>query len=199
VQLTALEFFFQPTFVPSPRSSRAKQLRQVHGFVLQRCLHVGNAPLCQPSASYSLGWHMKKRTSYNPKRRIADPDAWPFDRRKASADGLRYTGSPVHKSKPADFGLDPPTSPRPGKTLCDKVREFSRAQAQELLRTGLGRAMVSVQEWGGWPQNVWSVLDGEAFEAQLENREQGTYHGYPMAADDDFRRLVLREWDRRGR
>jgi len=58
--------------------------------------------------------------------------------------------------------------------------------------------MVSVQERGGWPQNVWSVLAGEAFEAQLENRERGTYHGYPMAADDDFRQLVLTEWDRRG-
>jgi hypothetical protein len=141
---------------------------------------------------------MKRRTAYNPKRRIADSDAWPADRRKAYAERVRYTGNPEHKAKPGDFGLEPPTNPRPGKTLCDKVREFSKAEAEKLLRVGIGRGMVSVQERGGWPQNVWSVLTGEAFEAQLENREQGTYHGYPMAADDDFRRLVLREWDRRG-
>jgi hypothetical protein len=39
---------------------------------------------------------------------------------------------------------------------------------------------------------------GEVFEAQLENPAQGTYHGYPMPEDDDFRRLVLKEWKARG-
>jgi hypothetical protein len=58
--------------------------------------------------------------------------------------------------------------------------------------------MVSLQTHHGWPQNVWAVLDDEAYEAQLENRSQGAYHGYPMPSDDDFRRLVILEWKRRG-
>jgi hypothetical protein len=57
--------------------------------------------------------------------------------------------------------------------------------------------MVSVQSRDAWPQNVWSVLEGEAYEAQLENREVGVYHGYPMPSDDDFRHLILLEWGRR--
>ena len=77
------------------------------------------------------------------------------------------------------------------------MRDFTRAEALELVREGLRHAMVSVQERGGWPQNVWSILDGEAYEAQLENAEQGVYHGYPMPTDDDFRDVVLREWDGR--
>jgi hypothetical protein len=58
--------------------------------------------------------------------------------------------------------------------------------------------MFSAQEYDGWPQNVWAVLEDEAFEAQLENRVQGTYHGYPMAAEDNFRYIILKEWLRRG-
>jgi hypothetical protein len=58
--------------------------------------------------------------------------------------------------------------------------------------------MLSVQQRNGWPQNVWAVsAAGEPFEAQLENPERGDYHGYPMAADDDFRVFVLNEWNRR--
>jgi hypothetical protein len=113
------------------------------------------------------------------------------------AEQARYGGNPEHKSKPADYCLKPPTNPRSGKTLCDKVREFTRAEALALVRDGFKRGMVSVQSRGGWPQNVWSVIEDEAYEAQLENREQGVYHGYPMPFDDDFRHLILREWGRR--
>jgi hypothetical protein len=68
----------------------------------------------------------------------------------------------------------------------------------QLLKDGFVRGMVSVHERGGWPQNVWAVSDNEAYEAQLENQAEGVYHGYPLPADDDFRRLVLLEWNRRG-
>lgn len=140
---------------------------------------------------------MKRRTSFNPKRRLAPFDENDVELRKALANCAKYGGNPEHKLKPSDFGLTPPTSPRAGKTLCDKSRDFSRAQALQLLNDGFVRGMVSVQERGGWPQNVWAVIDNEAYEAQLENQE-GVYHGYPMPADDDFRRLVLLEWNRRG-
>jgi hypothetical protein len=141
---------------------------------------------------------MRKRRGYNPKRRLALADTWSKERLTEFAEQFRYGGNPEHKSQPSDFCLSPPMNPRPGKTLCDKVRQFTKADAIELVRAGFKRGMVSIQERGGWPQNVWSVLEDQVFEAQLENRGQGVYHGYPMPSDDDFRQLVFREWNRRG-
>lgn len=140
---------------------------------------------------------MRKRKGYNPKRRIAAADHWPEGKRREMAGRVRYGGNSEHKSKPNDYGLKPPTNPRPGKTLCDAINEFPKGRAEELLRNGLLRGMVSVQERDGWPQNVWSVFEGEPFESQLESRGQGVYHGYPMPTDDDFRNMVLAEWKRR--
>jgi hypothetical protein len=106
----------------------------------------------------------------------------------------RYGGNPEHKRNPGDFGLDPPSSPRPGKTLCDVVEIHNRATALALLRTGLRKGLFSVQERSGWPQNVWAVTgDGEPLEAQLEG--EGVYHGYPMPQDDPFREDVLARWN----
>jgi len=96
---------------------------------------------------------------------------------------------------PGDFGLDPLSTPRPGKTLCDQVRIYSHAEALTLLRTGLQRGTFSAQERDGWPQNVWAVTErGEPLEAQLEG--QGVYHGYPMPESDPFREKVLERWTR---
>jgi len=48
---------------------------------------------------------------------------------------------------------------------------------------------------GAYPQNIWSVTDeGEPLEAQLDNEEQGSYHGYPMPQSDPFRDQVLQAW-----
>jgi len=106
----------------------------------------------------------------------------------------RYGGNPEHKRNPGDFGLDPPSFPRPGKTLCDDVEIHTRADALALLRTGLMRGLFSVQERSGWPQNVWAVTRaGEPLEAQLEG--EGVYHGYPMPQDDPFREDVLARWN----
>ena len=96
------------------------------------------------------------------------------------ADQARYGGNPEHKRTPGDFGLTPPSLPRQGKTLCDSVRIFARDAAASLLKEGLRRGLVSVQERGGWPQNVWAVTpDGVPLEAQREG--DGIYHGYPHA------------------
>ena len=142
---------------------------------------------------------MRKRTAFNPKRRlcmeaelqIAEKQQWIEECAKRA----RYNGSPEHKRSPGDFGLDPPSSPRPGKTLCDVVQIHTRVVALALLRTGLRKGMFSVQERGGWPQNVWAVTDdGEPLEAQLEG--EGVYHGYPMPQEDPFRENVLARWNR---
>ena len=96
---------------------------------------------------------------------------------------------------PCDFGLHTPSAPRPGKTLCDQVEIYSRAEALTLLRAGLQRGTFSEQERDGWPQNVWAVTEGgEALEAQHEG--QGVYHGYPMPGADPFREKVLERWTR---
>jgi hypothetical protein len=142
--------------------------------------------------------NMKKRRGYNPKRCLAPTAHWPRQVLDELVQHVSYGGNPEHKSRPGDFGLHPPTNPRPGKTLCDKVREFSKADALELVRAGMRRCMVSVQQRGRWPQNVWSVHDDEPFEAQLENQERGVYHGYPMPSDDDFGLMIIEEWKRRG-
>lgn len=58
---------------------------------------------------------------------------------------LRYSGNPEHKRNPGDFGLTPPSGPRPGKTLCDQVEIYSRAEALALLKAGVRRG-ISAQE-----------------------------------------------------
>jgi len=118
-------------------------------------------------------------------------------RRNRSA-SAKYGGNPEHKRSPADYGLTPPSQPRPGKTLCDGARPLLKEEAEELLKDGFRRGLTSICNADSWPQNVWSVTEArEVFEAQLENREQGVYHGYPMPMDDDFRKVVLREWEAR--
>jgi len=141
---------------------------------------------------------MKRRSGYNPKRRIAPADMFSPDERRRMATTVVYGGNPQHKRSPGDYGLTPPSQPRPDKTLCDGNRPIAKAEATELLRKGLDKGMCSHCSSQEWPQNVWAVsLDGEIFEAQLENREQGAYHGYPVPVDDDFRRVIQREWENR--
>jgi hypothetical protein len=111
------------------------------------------------------------------------------------AETASYGGNPVHKRDPGDFGLTPPSGPRPGKTLCDGVHVLQRKQARDLLREGLLRGLVSEQELNGWPKNVWAVTaEGHPVEAILENRETGAYHGYPMTLHDPLREVVLDRW-----
>ena len=134
-----------------------------------------------------------QRQQFNDKRRIrqsCDPGLLADLATKVS-----YTGSPYHKRNPGDFGLTPPSHPLPDKTLCDSVGIFSKAIATRLLRTGVEAGMVSEQTRGGFPQNIWVVdKNGYPLEAELENRIQGTYHGYPLALNDPFRRQVLASW-----
>ena len=135
---------------------------------------------------------------FNPKRQILASERWSAELGRRIADDAGYGGNPEHKTRPGDYDLTPPCNPRPGKTLCDAERIFSREEALILLRQGFERGLVSVQTRNRWPQNVWAVSEsGMAFEAQLENQAAGTYHGYPMPEDDDFRSKVIEEWRRR--
>ena len=134
------------------------------------------------------------RRKYNPKRRI---------RRNADSDYLaclarrvKYTGSPYHKRNPGDFGLTPPSQPRPDKTLCDGTGITTVKESLRLLRQGIGKGLISENMRGEFPQNVWAATEGGIpLEAQLENAAQGTYHAYPMPSTDAFRNEVLKRWD----
>lgn len=141
---------------------------------------------------------MKKRSGYNPKRKIAPADKFTEKERTSFARRCSYGGNPEHKRNPANYGLTPPSSPRPGKTLCDASGNISKADAKRLITAGFRKGMVSVRDINGWPSNVWSVSkEDEVYEACLENRVQGIYHGYPMPNDDDFRAKVIEEWKQR--
>lgn len=140
---------------------------------------------------------MRPRRTFNPKRRIQQrptrPDA--LQRLQELSQQASYGGNPEHKRDPGDFGLDPPSAPRQGKTLCDAASIKSRAQSLALLQEGIRRGLVSVQERQGWPQNIWAVTDdGIPLEAMLDNPVMGTYHGYPMLDHDPMSDEVLARW-----
>ena len=130
---------------------------------------------------------------FNPKRRIRQDCN--SDELARLASSVKYGGNPEHKRNPGDFHLNPPAQPRADKTLCDAVGIFNKSKALRLLKEGVRRGLISEQIRGEFPQNIWSVTkDGHPLEAQLENRIQGIYHGYPMPRNDDFRYEVLRHW-----
>ena len=63
------------------------------------------------------------------------------------------------------------------------------------------RGLISEQERGTLPQLIWAGSeDGIPLEAQLENENLGTYHGYPTQRADPLSAAVLRRWNenRRG-
>lgn len=58
--------------------------------------------------------------------------------------------------------------------------------------------MISIWDGTGFPKNIWSMTDdGVPLEAQLENPADGTYHGYPLEANDPFREEVIAQWKKR--
>lgn len=140
---------------------------------------------------------MRKRKAYNPKRRLCSEEYVQFRQQEILALGRPppYRGNPEHKRNPGDLGLDPPVSPRLGKTLCDAAHIYSHAEALRLLESAFTRGLFSSQERGGWPQNAWAVTgEGQPLEAQLEG--DGIYHGYPMAQADPVRAEILARWQR---
>ena len=108
----------------------------------------------------------------------------------------RYEGSPFHKKEPNDFGLTPPTNPRPDKTLCDEADVFDKKRASELFEQAIDSGLVSeASAAGGFPKQMW-VVDGErVFEAMYGGTTAGCYHGYPIRRSDPFAAEVLAAWE----
>ena len=140
----------------------------------------------------------RKRQGNNPKRRIAPADAIVpevFD----SLSSAGYVGSAHHKSKPADYGFNPPVNPRPDKSLCDDIRAIGKGEAVELFKAGIARGMVSAHQINGLPKYVWAVdYAGEAYEAVL-SKGTNDYHGYRLedTRDKRMRAQVIEEWNLR--
>jgi hypothetical protein len=133
----------------------------------------------------------RARANPKPKFKASPPREWLSE----LSGKVHYTGNPAHKLNPGDFGLTPPSSPRPDKTLCDGARIFQKEEAQELLREAIRRGLVSEQDRNGYPQKVWAVSNnGVPLEAQLENQDIGTYHGYPLQEDSAPWHFVLERW-----
>jgi len=134
----------------------------------------------------------------NPKRRIAKRGFFTKQELDGLASTARYQGSPHHKTRPADYGFEPPVAPRPSKSVCDDMRIVRRDEARRLLQAGIRLGMVSSHLEGQWPKYVWAVDDfGEVYEAKL-GHDQLRYHGYRLAEDDGaMRKWVIAEWSTR--
>lgn len=128
-------------------------------------------------------------------KKKAFADLIPHAERVRLAGKVCYDGSPWHKRNPGDFGFDPPSKPRPDKSLCDDAGVFSKSEAERLLKEGVLRGLVSKQRRGGFPQNIWAVSQtGVPVEAMLGNKVKGCYHGYPLMEEELFSRQVLEKW-----
>ena len=140
---------------------------------------------------------MPVRNANNPKRRIAPQGSFDPDHLVRRP---RYLGSPHHKKYPADYGFNPPTAPRPHKSLCDGKRIVTLGEAEVLFRNGMKYGMVSRHEVNGFPKYVWTVDEnGDVYEAKL-GHDGRSYHGYRLGADDRaMRRQVIKEWKARCR
>ncbi len=138
----------------------------------------------------------KRQVIQRPNRRIA-PVGTISDEIRSNLERVRYVGSPHHKSRPADYGFDPPVSPRGSKSLCDDIRPITLREAVKLFRAGIRLGMVSKSLKNGLPAFVWAVDDaGEAYEAIGDGPN---YHGYRLKYDAANHAAVISEWNERSR
>lgn len=140
-----------------------------------------------------------KRQGNRPGRRLA-PEGFLDEKAIELLVGkLRYVGSSLHKLRPGDYGLVPPTNPRPSKSPCDDLRSILSHEAMELFRKGIKLGMVSEFPPGGAPKYVWAVDDdGQVYEAKTKPERETDYHGYRIGEDEpQVRKYILGEWSKR--
>jgi hypothetical protein len=141
---------------------------------------------------------MRPRQNHGSKKKLVDLSQWPEDKLKSLADQLSYSGNPLHKRNPGDYNLTPPCAGgRPGKTLCDRAKIFTRREALTLLRDGCRKGLIDSNFEDGWPKRIWSVHEGIVLEAQLDKSPPGSYRGYPLQSDDHFQAFILSRWKAR--
>jgi hypothetical protein len=106
-----------------------------------------------------------------------------------------YEGSPLHKRNPGDFGLTPPASPRPDKTLCDIAEVLTLQKAKHLLESAIKKGVASESRQAQhFPTSLW-VVDGEhVLEARYGGSRLGYYHGFPIPKDQALYELIRQWW-----
>jgi hypothetical protein len=81
--------------------------------------------------------------------------------------------------------------------VCGGLLLIKRAEALDLLREGCRKGLIDRNLEDGWPKRIWAVHQGVVLEAQHDKSPPGSYHGYPLQADDNFKRYVLNRWNGR--
>ena len=110
---------------------------------------------------------------------------------------VQYTGNPLHKRNPGDFGLNPPAQGRQDKSLCDKTGIVTRKVALRHLRQGIRLGAVCERVVDGWPKHVWAVTsDGVLIEAVHDGAGRSSYHGYPVELDGSLTEKIKKLWRR---
>lgn len=138
-----------------------------------------------------IAWKQIMRPKQNPKRKLSDLPISEDERTRLKTK-VSYVGSPYHKRNPGDFGLKPPSAPRPDKTECDSAGITTKAAADALLEQGINAGLISPYEPPELPRYIWAVAnDNTVVEARLDNETSGTYHGYPLSKDDPWSRHIL--------
>lgn len=130
-----------------------------------------------------------ERSSFNPKRKLAESESIDRARIAALRRQFSYEGSSKHKRWPQNYGLDPYRGERRDAMLCDAHARFDNRSMSSirsvLLARCLGAALVGDRWEGPGPKELWTVSDsGWIFEAQKTNPDTAEYHGYPMALND---------------
>jgi hypothetical protein len=92
---------------------------------------------------------------------------------------VRYAPSPYHKTGRI-MGVTGQVRPAVQSSKCPQTWQ-TRSQATEALRQGIRQGLVSEVWSGAFPKHVWYKLGDTVYEAMLTNREDGTYHGYPLS------------------
>ena len=140
----------------------------------------------------------QKRSKPKKKNATASVDKFDRDSLERMARDAKYRASPYHKTNPADWGLSGPPRHRPDKTVCEGFGITCSREAVELLKSSIRCGMISDQQRGNWPQNVWAVdSENTVYEAQLSNSGLGEYHGYPLKDGDRLADHVRTEWEKR--
>ncbi len=104
------------------------------------------------------------------------------DARQALAAVVHYVGSPEHKDT-VSFAGKPPR-PRPDASICDRTFANQQERMNEWLKQAIqGGAFGEMME-GRFPRYVWYKDGDTLYEGRLVNREQGSYKGYPLLADE---------------
>jgi hypothetical protein len=95
------------------------------------------------------------------------------------ASRVRYEPSPYHKTGRV-MGIVGEVRPAVQSSKCPHSWQ-SRSQATEALRLGIRQGLVSDVWSGAFPKHVWYKVGDTVYEAMLTNRENGTYHAYPLS------------------